>query len=41
MLNNSIKPEVEIFDLAMLYNAIEMVKDGLLLEPKRSVCIWN
>ena len=33
MLNNSIKPEVEIFDLAMLYNAIQMVKDGLLLEP--------
>ena len=33
MLNNSIKPEIEIFDLAMLYNAIEMVKDGLLLEP--------
>ena len=33
MLNNSIKPEVEIFDLAMLYNAIEMVKDGLLLKP--------
>ena len=33
MLNNSINPEVEIFDLAMLYNAIEMVKDGLLLEP--------
>ena len=33
MLNHSIKPEVEIFDLAMLYNAIEMVKDGLLIEP--------
>jgi 3-keto-5-aminohexanoate cleavage enzyme len=33
MLNHSIKPEIEIFDLAMLYNAIEMVKDGLLLEP--------
>ena len=33
MLNNSIKPEVEIFDLAMLYNAFELVKDGLLLEP--------
>ena len=33
MLNNSIKPEVEIFDLAILYNAIEMVKDGLLIEP--------
>ena len=33
MLNNSIKPEVEIFDLAILYNAIQMVKDGLLVEP--------
>jgi len=33
MLNNSIKPEVEIFDLAMLYNAFELVKDGLLIEP--------
>ena len=33
MLNNSIKPEVEIFDLAMLYNAIELVKSGLLIEP--------
>ena len=33
MLKYSIKPEIEIFDLAMLYNAIEMVKDGLLLEP--------
>ena len=33
MLNNSIKPEVEIFDLAMLYNAFELVKSGLLIEP--------
>ena len=33
MLTNSIKPEIEIFDLAMLYNAFEMVKEGLLLEP--------
>jgi len=33
MLKNSIKPEIEIFDLAMLYNAFEMVKEGLLLEP--------
>ena len=32
MLNNSIKPEVEIFDLAMLYNAFELVKSGLLIE---------
>ena len=33
MLKNSIKPEIEIFDLAMLYNAFEMVKEGFLLEP--------
>ena len=33
MIKFSIKPEVEIFDLAMLYNAIEMVKVGLLIEP--------
>ncbi len=33
MLKNSIKPEIEIFDMAMLYNAFEMVKEGLLLEP--------
>ena len=26
MLKNSIKPEIEIFDLAMLFNAFEMVK---------------
>ena len=33
MLKNSIKPEIEIFDLAMLYNAFEMVNEGFLLEP--------
>ena len=33
MLKHSIKPEIEIFDLAMLYNAFEMVKEGFLLEP--------
>ena len=33
MIKYSIKPEVEIFDLSMLYNAIEMVKVGLLIEP--------
>jgi uncharacterized protein (DUF849 family) len=33
MKNNSIKPEVEIFDLAMLYNAFELVKSGFLIEP--------
>ena len=32
MIKFSIKPEVEIFDLAMLYNAFEMVKSGLLIE---------
>jgi len=33
MIKFSIKPEVEIFDLAMLYNAFELVKSGLLIEP--------
>ena len=30
MLDNGIKPEVEVFDLAMLYNAANLVKKGLL-----------
>ena len=32
MLENDIKPEVEVFDLAMLYNAASLVKKGLLGE---------
>jgi 3-keto-5-aminohexanoate cleavage enzyme len=33
MLKNNIKPEIEIFDLAMLYNAANLVKRGLLKAP--------
>lgn len=33
MIDNDIKPEVEIFDLAMLYNAANLVKRGLLKTP--------
>ncbi len=33
MLNYEIKPEIEIFDLAMLYNAADLVKRGLLKPP--------
>jgi 3-oxoadipate:acetyl-CoA acetyltransferase len=33
MLDNEIKPEVEVFDLAMLYNAANLVKKGLLKNP--------
>jgi len=33
MLEHDIKPEVEIFDLAMLYNAAKLVADGLLKAP--------
>ena len=33
MLEYGIKPEVEVFDLAMLYNAANLVKKGLLLDP--------
>ncbi|HYC36134.1 MAG TPA: 3-keto-5-aminohexanoate cleavage protein [Usitatibacter sp.] len=32
MLDHGIKPEVEVFDLAMLYNAANLVKKGLLKE---------
>jgi uncharacterized protein (DUF849 family) len=33
MLEHGVKPEVEIFDLAMLYNAVKLVADGLLQPP--------
>ena len=33
MLEHDIKAEVEIFDLAMLYNAAKLVADGLLKAP--------
>jgi uncharacterized protein (DUF849 family) len=33
MLEYGIKPEVEVFDLAMLYNAANLVKKGLLQDP--------
>jgi 3-keto-5-aminohexanoate cleavage enzyme len=33
MLANDIKPEVEVFDLAMLYNAANLVKRGLIKDP--------
>ena len=33
MLENDIKPEIEIFDVAMLYNAASLVKRNLLAEP--------
>ena len=33
MLENNIKPEVEVFDVAMLYNAANLVKQGLLKAP--------
>jgi 3-keto-5-aminohexanoate cleavage enzyme len=32
MLDNGIKPEIEVFDLAMLYNAANLVKKGLVNE---------
>jgi uncharacterized protein (DUF849 family) len=33
MLELGIKPEIEVFDLAMLYNAASLVKKGLLKDP--------
>lgn len=33
MLESGIKPEIEVFDLAMLYNAASLVRKGLLADP--------
>lgn len=33
MLDHDVKPECEIFDLAMLYNAADLVREGLLKSP--------
>lgn len=33
ILKNDIKPEIEVFDLAHLYNAVDLVKRGLVKEP--------
>ena len=33
MLANHIKPEIEVFDLAMLYNAVRMAENGELIKP--------
>ena len=33
MIDHGIKPEIEIFDLAMLYNTADMLRDGLLIPP--------
>jgi len=33
MRHNGVKPEIEVFDLSMLYQAIELVKEGLIAPP--------
>jgi 3-oxoadipate:acetyl-CoA acetyltransferase len=33
MLRYGVKPEIEVFDLAMLYNTADLVRDGLLEPP--------
>lgn len=33
MIRHDIKPEIEVFDLAMLYNAVNYVRDGLINGP--------
>jgi uncharacterized protein (DUF849 family) len=34
MTQYGVKPEIEVFDLAMLYNAINYVRDGVLTAPR-------
>ena len=33
MLEHKVKPEIEVFDLAMLYNAIDMSEAGMIAKP--------
>ena len=33
MLDSGIKPEIEVFDLAMLYNTADLVAEGLIADP--------
>ena len=33
MLKYNVKPEVEVFDVAMLYNSVNLIKKGLIQEP--------
>jgi 3-keto-5-aminohexanoate cleavage enzyme len=33
MLDNNVKPEIEVFDLAMLYNARDLAERGLIKKP--------
>jgi 3-keto-5-aminohexanoate cleavage enzyme len=33
MLDNEVKPEIEVFDLAMIYNTVNLVEQGLLKSP--------
>ena len=33
MLEHNVKPEIEVFDLAMLYNAVSLIKRGVLKNP--------
>ena len=39
MLEQGVKPEIEVFDLAMLYNAANLVKKGLVREAARAIRI--
>ena len=41
MLEHGVKPEVEIFDVAMLYNAADLVKRGLLREPVHAQFVFG
>ena len=41
MLEHGVKPEVEVFDVAMLYNAADLVKRGLLREPVHAQFVFG
>lgn len=41
MLDNNIKPEIEVFDVAMINNAVKLVKKGILKTPLHFNLVMN
>ncbi|WIF95971.1 3-keto-5-aminohexanoate cleavage protein [Caminicella sporogenes] len=41
MLDNNIKPEIEVFDVAMIHNAVRLMKKGILKPPLHFNLVMN
>ncbi|MEE9587344.1 MAG: 3-keto-5-aminohexanoate cleavage protein [Hyphomicrobiaceae bacterium] len=41
MLDHNVKPEIEVFDLAMLYNAVDLADEGFIKKPLHVQFVMN